>query len=622
MTDSRGPPARATARALQGGATARASQGGATEKLSPALKLAYGAPNVAGAAMAIPVAVHLYKFYSDTILVPLAWVALASVAARVFDAVIDPFVGWLSDRTRTRWGRRRPWIAVAAPLAALAFVALFAPPRALSTAEAAVWLAVTLMLFFCLNTIYGIPHAALGPELTLDYHERASLYSVREGFSLVGTLLAAAAPGLVVVWLGDARAAYAWLAVGYGVLMVVLYWWLVARVRERPDFSARAPNPLVPGIRRSLRNRPFLVLFACYIVGSIPGAIPGLLMPYFNRYVINPGLDEAAVETWLSIFLLAYFGAGLLCLPLWLAASRRFGKLNAWLASFVMGVTGGCAMFLLGEGQNLALLALISWSGSSFGAGLFLPPAIQADVCDYDELHTGKRREAQYLALWGLVPKFIVIPSASLPLALLAWLGYRPNLRQSEEVLFAIRAIFTLTPALFSVLAFLIAWRFPIDERVHREILAGISAHKRGESARDPLTGRVLAPPDERDVDEQTAWFLDYFSSGELARVLRRGARAVLGDVVRAALLALACAVGLGSLAAFDLFRAEGDPGPLAVLEIVIAGFAFTLFVFHLSRIGPALRLRRAPPDPATVRAHLAHGQPPVAGASPWRQPA
>lgn len=577
------------------------------ERLTRTHKLAYGAPSVAGAAMAIPVAVHLYKFYSDTILVPLAWVALASVVARVFDAIVDPFVGWLCDRTRTRWGRRRPWIAVAAPLAALSFVALFAPPQALSSLGTAAWLTVTLLLFFTLNTVYGIPHAALGPELTLDYHERSSLYSVREGFALVGTLLAAAAPGLVVAWLGDSRRAYALLAIGYGVLMVALYWTLVAVVRERPEFSARAPNPLVPGVRRSLRNRPFLVLFVCYIVGSIPGAIPGLLMPYFNRYVLNPGLDEAAVEGWLSIFLLAYFGAGLLCLPLWLAAARRFGKRNAWLASFVMGITGGCAMFLLGEGHNLFCLVLISWSGSSFGAGLFLPPAIQADVCDYDELHTGKRREAQYLALWGLVPKFIVIPSASLPLALLAWLGYQPNVRQSEEVILAIRAIFALTPSAFSILAFFIAWRFPIDERAHREILDGIQAHRRGEPALDPLSGRMLLPPQGREVDEATAWFLDYFSPGELRRLLERGAGRVLADVLRAAGAALCVAVALALWALFDLRSTAGNPGPIAVSAIVVAGFAFTLFVFHLSRIGPALRLRRAPPDVSVVRAHLAH---------------
>ena len=564
------------------------------EKLSLGMKVLYGAPSVAGAAMAIPVAIHVNPFYSDTVLVPLAWVALAAALARVLDAIIDPFVGWMSDHTHTRWGRRRPWIFVAAPIAALVFIALFTPPTWLSTQGAAVWFGATLMAFFILNMLYGLPHAALGPELTLDYHERSSLFSWREGFALVGTLVAAVVPGILIKLFGDERRAFAEMAIAYGILMVSLYWLLVARVRERPEFVRRKSNPLVPGVRRSLRNRPFVVLFTCYVVASIPGAIPGLMMPYFSRYVLNPPpLPAGDAQSWLSIFLATYFLSGLLCLPLWLALAKRIGKLNAWLTSFLMGVTGGFALFLLGPGDNIACVFVIAWAGSSFGAGLFLPPAIQADVIDYDELHSGKRREAQYLSLWGLVPKFIVIPSASLPLALLAWLGYQPNISQSPDVVLAIRMIFALTPSAFSIGAFFIARRFPIDETVHRAILAGIAAHRRGEAAIDPLTQQRLMPPGDRSVDEDTGWFLDYFSVGELKRVIRRGANGLLGDVLRVAVFAIALAIGLASWVFHEVSATGGEPGPLAVIAIVTAGFALTVFVFHLSRIGPALRLRR-----------------------------
>jgi len=579
-----------------------------SEKLSLGMKVLYGAPSIAGAAMAIPVAIHVNPFYSDTVLVPLAWVALAAALARVLDAIIDPFVGWLSDHTHTRWGRRRPWIAVAAPIAALVFVALFTPPTGLSPQGAAVWFGAALMSFFVLNMLYALPHSALGPELTLDYHERSSLFSWREGFALVGTLVAAVVPGILIKMLGDERRAFGDMAIAYGVLMVALYWLLVARVRERPGFVERKSNPLVPGVRRSLRNRPFVVLFACYVVASIPGAIPGLLMPYFSRYVLNPPpLPAEDAQSWLSVFLATYFLSGLLCLPLWLALAKRIGKLKTWLATFVIGVTGGLGLFLLGPGDNVACLFVIAWAGSSFGAGLFLPPAIQADVIDYDELHSGKRREAQYLSLWGLVPKFIVIPSASLPLALLAWLGYQPNVAQSPDVVLAIRVIFALTPAAFSIGAFFIARRFPIDETVHRAILAGVEAHRHGEAAIDPLTKQRLLPPGIRTVDEETGWFLDYFSVGELRRVLRRGAVGVLGDVVRVAMLAIAIAIGLAAWVAHDVSASGGVPGPFAVIAIVSAGFALTVFVFHLSRIRPALKLRRAAVGAATIRAHLAH---------------
>jgi len=572
-----------------------------SEKLSLGIKLVYGAPSFAGAAMAIPVAVHMPKFYTDEVLVPLGWVALAMALARVLDAILDPFVGWLSDHTNSRWGRRRPWIAVAAPLAALTFVALFTPPTWLDSIGAAVWFGTALMLFFTLQTIYGLPHGALGPELTLDYHERSMLFSVREGFALIGTMLAAVAPSLLHEVFGDPRREFALMAITYAVLMITLYWLLVAVIRERPNFARRDSNPLVPGVRRALRNRSFFILFACYIVSSIPGAIPGLLMPYFNEYVIQPEHPER----WLGVFLLAYFGSGLLCLPLWLAAARRFGKLNAWLASFVMGITGGSAMFFLGKGDTVRLLFLIAWSGSAFGAGLFLPPAIQADVTDYDELHTGKRREAQYLAFWGLVPKFIVIPSASVPLSILAWLGYTPNQPQTPEVILAIKAIFALTPAVFSAAAFFIAWRFPISEAVHRQILLGVQAHQRGEPAIDPLTNQLVMPPGEKRVDERTGWFLDHFSRGELLRVLRDGPRRALADVLRVALASLGISLGVAVWVIYDLAATDGNPGPFAVLAIVTAGFSFTAFAFHLLRVGPALRLRKAAITAETLRSHL-----------------
>src|SRR5512143_3355285 len=108
----------------------------ARERVPFGITLAYGAPSFAGAAMLVPILIHMPKFYSDVVLVPLGYLALAIAVARALDALSDPFFGWLSDRTHTRWGRRRPWIALGAPLCAVAFYALFAPPDSLSGARA------------------------------------------------------------------------------------------------------------------------------------------------------------------------------------------------------------------------------------------------------------------------------------------------------------------------------------------------------------------------------------------------------------------------------------------------------------------------------------------------------
>jgi GPH family glycoside/pentoside/hexuronide:cation symporter len=430
------------------------------------VKLSYGAPSFAGAAMAIPIGIHLTIFYSDVILVPLGFIALVKALARALDAITDPVMGWMTDRTRSRWGRRRPWIALGAPVAALAFYLMFTPPDNISSINAAAWFAATYTLYYLFHTVYIIPHSALGPELTLDYHERSLLFGYREGFVVMGTMIAAVLPPVLISWLASEREAYSGFAALFGALLALLYFNLVYQVRERSEFVERESNPLIPGVRRVMRNRVFRLLLAVYLVGSITGAIPGLMIPYYTKYV----LQAEDSNMWLAIFLFVYFGAGFLTLPAWIWAARRLEKRPVWLASFLPGFSASIALMFLGKGDLMIAAVILVWAGCGFSAGLFLAPSMQADVIDYDELYTGKRREAQYGALWSIMTKFAVIPSMSIPLAILASVGYVPNVEQTDTVQFAIKAIFGVGPACTAFLAFCIAWFYPIDRKNHQLI--------------------------------------------------------------------------------------------------------------------------------------------------------
>ena len=572
------------------------------ERLSLTTKLLYGAPGFAGAALSIPILVLLPKFYSDVVLVPLAYIAAGIALARAFDALTDTFMGFLSDRTRTRWGRRRPWMALGAPLCALAVVALFAPPESLDARAASVWFTVTFMLYFLFHTLYLIPHAALGPELTLDYHERSSLFAWREGLTMLGLLGVIAVLG-VLAWLDfGERARLAIIAIVFGSLLVLLFGLLVAGVRERADFMTRESNPIVPGVRRALRNRPFLILLVVYVIWSIPGALPATLMPYYTEYV----LETDRPQLWMVVYLGAYIGAGIAFLPAWLWAAHRWGKRATWLVSFWIGITGGPLVSLLGPEDVWTFLLLIAYLGSGFGAGQFLNPAIQADVIDYDELHTGKRREAQYMAFWAMAAKFVAVPSAALPLAVLGGLGYVPNQPQSPEVRLAIASLIGFVPAVFSVIAFFVALRFPITERSHRAILDGVERHRRGEAATDPLTGGLLAPPGERSVPEGTAWFLDHFSPGELRRVLRQGPQHLFSRTLGLAGLSLVLCAGASWWAVEHLGGDAREPSAWLTASVLVAGFSLAAVAFHLLRSRAALRLRRSPIAPDTLARHLA----------------
>ncbi len=568
------------------------------EKLPLRIKLAYGAPSFAGAGMAIPIAIHLTIFYSDTILVPLGLIALVKALARALDALTDPFMGWLTDSTRSRWGRRRPWILFGAPAAALSFYLMFSPPDGLAGANAAAWFAATYIGYYVFHTVYIIPHNGLGPELTLDYNERSTLFGIREAFVVLGTLVAAVAPPIFIQTLGGAREGYSGFAALLGVLLVGLYLNLVMQIRERPDFTSRAPNPLVPGLRRVFRNRAFRILLAVYLTSATTGAIPGLMMPYFTKYVLQPENPD----TWLAAFLAVYFGAGFLFLPVWIWLARRFEKKPVWLASFIPSITGSGALFFMGPGDIWPTFFILIWAGAAFGAGLFLGPAMQADVIDYDELYTGKRREAQYGALWSIMQKFVIIPSMSIPLAILATAGYLPNVPQTEEVQFAIRAIFGLGPAATASAALLIGLLYPISRKVHQEIWDGIDRLKQGQSAIDPINGHRIPPYSERHEDEDLGWYLDHYTSGELQMVMARGTRALKGRI--AWLLAGSLAVlALSVFAVTAEVQLDAKPGIMAVLYVVTGGLALAALLFHFIRWRAMDRLEQV--DHRVITGHI-----------------
>ena len=586
----------------------------ARARLPFSVKLAYGLPAMAGAGMGVPIAIAMTKFYSDNVGVALGFIALGQAISRAFDAISDPLMGWISDRTRSRWGRRRPWMFIGAPLAAIFFVMLFSPPEGIGPTAGAVWFTVAIFMFFVLNTIYGIPHYGLGPELTYDYHERSSLYAWRDASAIFGTLIAAAAPSVAmgVMRRGGAdphvaeRQIYFWFSIAMAALLVGLYWWLVARVRENPRFSKSAPNPLVPGVRRVLRNRPFRILLSCYLVSSITAAIPGIFLPYYLQYVLG-------VENWFERqgpLLIAYFGSGLLSVPVWLRLARRFGKRDVWFWHYAIGGFAVLALYFLpdvwmGDAAIAPLYAILIWAGCGFGCGTFLPPSMQADVIDYDELYTGKRREAQYGALWGIATKFAVIPGASIPLAVMASVGFVPNVPQTEAVTLTIRVIYGVLPAVIAFSAMYVSARFPITEAIHKKIIEGIEAHERGESATDPLTGKLLPPPNGRGLDEDTGWFLDHFSPRELRRALAGGWQTLRRD----AALALVAVVTIGALSGFAAWESfsgvDERPGAVAAIGVGIFGLALAAACFHAIRLHAARHAGRTGLESGQVTTHL-----------------
>ncbi len=446
-------------------------------------KLAYGAPAFALAVVGIPVYVYLPKFYTDVVGVPVALLGALLFSVRVFDAVTDPLIGLASDRTRSRYGRRRPFIAIGSLLIAASLLFLFIPPESLGPQAATAWFAVWIFALFLFWTVVVVPFESMGPEITLDYDERTSLFGVRDGLLIAGTLAAASAPALVKAVFGLAegpageRETFFWISIFYAPLVVGACLWCVVRIRER--YFEPSAGGVLSGFRDVWQNRPFVILLAAYTIAAVGSNLPATLILYYVQYVLQ---SDAA-----DFFLLLYFVTGIVFLPGWVRLSSKIGKKEAWIASMAVNTGAFAGVFFLGPGDAVLNGVLVFFSGIGFGATLAIPSAIQADVIDYDELRTGRRQEGRYIGLWSIAKKFAAAVGVGVGLFFLGTAGYVPNAAQNDTVVFTLRVLYALVPSVCNIVGLLVALAYPITADTYREIRAAIENRKAGRKACDPL---------------------------------------------------------------------------------------------------------------------------------------
>ncbi len=442
------------------------------------VRLAYALPALALSIVGIPVYVYLPKFYTDVIGVSATAVGAILLGVRLFDAVTDPLEGFISDRVRTRFGRRRPFILGASfPLAVLIYL-LFTPP-ALTPSNGTWWFGLGISGLFLFWTLITVPYEALGAEISSDYDERTLLLGMRDGFLLLGTLLAASSPMIIARLLdlpADAageRAKFSWIGMLYAPLVAAACLACVWIVRERPDAHRPASWSPLREFLTTCRNRPFMVLLLSYTISAFGSNLPATLILYYVEYVLRSEKADA--------FLLLYFVTGIVFLPLWVALARKTGKKEAWLTSMAVNTGAFVGVFFLGPGDEVWYGLLVFLSGIGLGGVLAIPSAMQADVIDYDESLTGERREGHYIGVWSVAKKLAAALGVGVALLLLGQSGYTPGVEQSPRVVFMLRVMYALVPSLCNLAAFAVALAYPITRERHEAILSAIKARRGSE---------------------------------------------------------------------------------------------------------------------------------------------
>lgn len=449
-------------------------------------KIAYGAGDSGFSLTTTALALIYLDFLINVVGLEPGLAGLSIGIGRVWDALNDLFVGTLSDRTRSRWGRRRPYLLFGAIPFGVAFVLMWLVPPTESQALLAIYYTAMYVVFDTLFTLVNVPYIALTPELAPSYDERTSLHSYRMAFSIGLGLAGAIAPLALVdaiagpsASLAARRTAYQLMAIILGGLSVMPIYLTFAATRERPEFQ----DLPTPSIRESFRiaasNKAFLLAAGVYLLTWIPIDLIQFVLVFLIRDYFGLGSGERDV-----IFALI-FGVAVLALPLWVWVAGRWNKKSAYQAGIAFLAVVLIGLSFTSPGQTGVVFVLAALAGVGLSAAHAIPLAILPDTIEWDELRTANRQEAAYYSVITLIQKIVSAGTIALTGSVLAATSYvqgaaqGASVTQPESALSAIRVLTGPLPAIFFIAGIVLVAFYPISRETHARIVRAIEKKRR-----------------------------------------------------------------------------------------------------------------------------------------------
>jgi GPH family glycoside/pentoside/hexuronide:cation symporter len=451
------------------------------EKLPFFVKFIYGLGDLGTAISAALRAFFLLFFLTDVARLDPGMAGWIVLITRIWDAVNDPMIGWLSDRTNTRWGRRRPWLLFGAvPFGLLLFMMWLVPP--FGPWGLFFYYLVVGLLLDSVYTMINVPYTALTPELTRDYDERTSLNSFRAGVSVVGSVVAAGLHPLIVGSFDDPRIGYMVSAAVWGVLVTIPPLLVFAVVRERPESieaSQQAVHmPFGQQVKVAFSNKPYRFVITLYLFSWLALQLTAAVMAYYMTYFIGrPGmLPVVLVSIQLSTFVFVF---------VWSAVSRKLDKRMVYLiGASVWMVVQLAIYFLVGPGETTLLVLLAIFSGIGVSTAYLIPWSMMPDVIEFDEWETGNRREGIFYGFMVFMQKTTIAVAIWGVSQALNYSGYItptdavPQPVQPEAALQMVRLFVGPLPAAILALSLVVAYFYPISRHLHAEMRAALARRR------------------------------------------------------------------------------------------------------------------------------------------------
>ena len=434
-------------------------------RLSPLTKLAYGIGDIGFSLTDTTLGVLFLIFLLDVVGLEPVKAALAIFIGKSWDYVNDPIVGYLADRTRTRWGRRRPYLLFGFIPFGLAFTMMWIIPPFENQWALTAYYAFAYFVYDSLYTVVSMPYVALTPELTQDYDERTSLTSYRMAFSLVGGLVAFVVPLMIIGTLEPANAdRVVMMGIIFGVASALPLLFTFFGTREKPEYASQPQ----PGLREQFRavrgNRPFWFAAGIFLFTWTAIEIIQNMLLLFLKYRMNLAAESDLVAG-------AVFITAIIVLPFWVWISQRTDKRQSYIYGMLFFIAVMITMGFLDPSLGFSLvIGLACFAGIGVSATHVLTWAMIPDAVEVDELESGARHEGMFYALVTLFRKVassIAIPMTAL---ILGWNGYVANSsQQPETAVWAIRILIGPVASVFLLAGILFARFYPLSREVHVE---------------------------------------------------------------------------------------------------------------------------------------------------------
>ncbi len=384
------------------------------------VRIGWGLGSLPGSALSITANVLLLRFMTDTLGIAAALAGSLFAGAKLWDAVIDPFIGRLSDRLRTPWGHRLPWILTGGLLSSVVLVASFAAPFA-AGAPLVVYMGIMLLLFATSYSMLMIPYLAMPPDMTSSYHGRTQMMSIRVLCSSAGSSLGLGlAPVLLAHW-GATRAGHVRVAILIAVIAAATTLLCVYMIRDVPRPVRAEPQriSLREQWQSALANRPFLYLLIAKFLYFTVLACSISTFAYFTKHVLK------ASDAWLGSFLTLQSVAVVASQPMWLRIARLAGKKTGFMVAGLAYGLGHLSWWFATPTEPVALiLARAVWIGVAGGGTFLFMQAMLPDALEFDRLKTGQDRAGVFTGVFVFVEQAASALGAAVIGLLLGTMGY------------------------------------------------------------------------------------------------------------------------------------------------------------------------------------------------------